>query len=835
MPRVDATFDDVVVAELIRPAPRRARRRAWLCVGALALGALLARSADLSASAWAGAAGAAALVALLTPRRLFGGALLAVVVLLGAWWLHMRTATAGARSPQALLGPVEAEMIEAEGLVTSVPRASWPHRDQLARFRRIEPAMSFDVDLASLWSGGRSERAEGRIRVSVGVDADEAGLLPSPGDRVRMKGWYAPPRAQSNPGESDGRAWSNMEGKVGSLFVTSPELIEEIELHGLGWRRAWVRAVASVRGRMLEQIAGDGRHADGRAMLAVLLLGEVEPGLRETRSAFQKSGTAHLLAISGFHLTVLCGLGVLAVRLTGDRGRLEALAVGVLVLALLVLAPAQVPIVRAGVLVLALLAADMLGRRYDRLTLLGWITCGLFIWRPLDVFSLGAQLSVGITALLIWLSSVRHPWVSPIEIRGLRRSRHSVWKSGGRRARSYLVVCVLCWAVATPVVLAHTGTLSLAGPIATAVVTPAMVLLLALGYLALAVGLVSGTAGRWIFDQLAWVSAETSGVVRGFAEAPWLNFQVTPIEGVIAGAGVLVLCVWLVERRVRNPRVLAALVLLVALQLLGPLLRPALLRDVVLRVDTLAVGDGTCHIIRSGNDAMVWDCGSLRVDLRPMLERALPALGVRRARRGVVTHGNLDHYSSLPEAVDLLGIERVLVSPHILSDGGEPERALLALLEEKGVLVEPVARGDAMEFGRGRMEFLWPDESAAGLSDNDRSLVCRISVSTAAGERRVLLTGDIQSETMRRLLEDVEQVKADVLEIPHHGSFRVEAMSFLAGVDPGVVIQSTGSSRVGDPRWADHRASRVWFTTGKDGAAWVEVHEDGRMEAGSVR
>lgn len=835
MPRVDATYDDVVDLELIRPAPRRARRRAWNAAGALALGALLSRSLDASNLAWAGAAGVAALVALLMPRRWFGWALLAVLVLMGAWRLEVRTETAGARSPQALLGPVERELIEAEGLVTSVPRASWPHRDQLARFRRVEPVMSFDVALSALWSGGGSEPARGRLRVSVGVEGDEAGLLPKVGDRVRMRGWYAPPRAMANPGESDGRPWANMEGKVGSLFVASPGLIEVVEGHELALRGAWVRVVADVRGRMLEQIGGDGAQAEGRAMLAALLLGEVDAALRETRSAFRKSGTAHLLAISGFHLTVLCGLGVLLVRLTGERGRLEAIAVGGLVAALLVLAPAHVPIVRAGVMVLALLSADMLGRRYDRLTLLGWIACGLFIWRPLDVFSLGAQLSVGITALLIWLSSVRHPWVSPIEIRGLRRARRSRWRSVWRGLRSYLVVCVLCWAAAVPVVLAHTGTVSLAGPIATAMVTPAMVLLLAVGYLGLAAGLVSGRAGAWIFDQLAWVSQETSGVVRGFADAPLLTFQAAPISGVVAGVAVLVLCAWLVERRLRNPRILAGVALLIALQTLGPLLRSPLPRGVVLRIDTLAVGDGTCHIVRSGRDAMVWDCGSLRMDLRPVLERALPALGVRAARLGVVTHGNLDHYSSLPEAVDLLGIERVLVSPHVLSDAGEPERALLSLLEEKGVRVEPVSRGDAAAFGRGRLEFLWPDESASALPDNEQSLVCRISVPTAAGEKRVLLTGDIQSGAMQRLLEDVEQVRADVLEIPHHGSFRVEAMSFLAAVDPSVVIQSTGSSRVGDLRWADHRASRVWFTTGEDGAAWVEVYEDGRMEAGSVR
>ncbi|PCI07125.1 hypothetical protein COB72_10800, partial [bacterium] len=59
---------------------------------------------------------------------------------------------------------------------------------------------------------------------------------------------------------------------------------------------------------------------------------------------------------------------------------------------------------RAGVIVAVLLLSGRVGRRYDRLTILAWVGVGLLVWRPMDVFSLGYQLSMGITALLVVLS-----------------------------------------------------------------------------------------------------------------------------------------------------------------------------------------------------------------------------------------------------------------------------------------------------------------------------------------------------------------------------------------------------------------------------------------------
>ena len=78
-------------------------------------------------------------------------------------------------------------------------------------------------------------------------------------------------------------------------------------------------------------------------------------------------------------------------------------------------------------------------------------------------------------------------------------------------------------------------------------------------------------------------------------------------------------------------------------------------------------------------------------------------------------------------------------------------------------------------------------------------------------------------------------LRADVLELPHHGSVQPTAMALVETVNPAVVLQSTGPSRALDIRWNAHRLGRQWWTTATDGAAWVEFHQDGSITSGSVR
>ncbi|MEM7754016.1 MAG: ComEC/Rec2 family competence protein [Planctomycetota bacterium] len=853
-----------------------ARLVAWGVVAACVLGVVLATHAlpvvrasglwsaalDRGVTWFAVAAGLSAL-ALLMPRgakRLAIAVLSAGVVSASIGWTLSSTLDLPPDRLDRILDPTreahtrEAMLIRVEGVVRTGPRGDPPRAGVLGDVLVQQPSVRFEIGVARLITPQAAVEASGVL--SVRVDGDSVRVLARVGDTVRITGRFSPPAPPRHPGQPDVRPRLAMEGRVGWLAVPSPELIEPITAEGSFKHTLESRASAAVAGvrervaRPLRDGSGLASGSAGRALLAALLLGETyDPALAETRDAFRDAGAAHLLAISGFHLTILAGGLLVALRVAGDRGRVDVVIVAVFVILYVTLLPAKVPIVRAAMLALALILAELRGHGADRLTVLGWVTVLLIVWRPLDVFNLGAQLSVGITALLVWLGMRRPAWLvgSPVVVR-VERSRGPWWHPPVRFVRTAAMTAVAAWLVAAPAIAWHTGTFSPLAPLAVLLLTPAVVGVLAFGFLAVLVGVVIPDAGAALGSGAAVCADVTATIARSLQFLPGLSVDLPQLSvwwavGATLAAVQACRCrTWAVPSA-WGP--VAAVVGWAAVEtVFGARLRP----DVAMRIDTLAVGDGTCIVVRSGPETLLWDCGSLTPGLgERTLPEALRAINVRTIDAAVVTHANIDHYVYLPEAHNAANIGTLHMSSWTqtaLSNTDAGTR-LLAFALATGAEVETFGRGDALRVGDTRGVFLWPDEAITGpLSENDRAAVLRLEVETAAGPRSVLLTGDIQRAATIMLLSQPDLLDADVLELPHHGGWHDAGPAFVEAVSPTVVLQSTGPRRArasrAAERWGGVRTAiegrgGAWWVTAEDGWAWVEILTDGSLRTGSRR
>lgn len=97
------------------------------------------------------------------------------------------------------------------------------------------------------------------------------------------------------------------------------------------------------------------------------------------------------------------------------------------------------------------------------------------------------------------------------------------------------------------------------------------------------------------------------------------------------------------------------------------------------------------------------------------------------------------------------------------------------------------------------------------------------------------VTGDIQDEAIAAIEAANPGLRPRALELPHHGSAHAAAIEFTQRLNPDIVLQSTGALRLNDPRWANVRPGRLWYTTAHCGAAWVEFHRNGDVVSGGFR
>jgi competence protein ComEC len=828
----------------VTPDPPRtpaARRRAFAALAAFAGGIVAGARTDLMDSAgWLGASLLLAALALAGRGWTCRLALVGALACLGAGWFTSCIDEAPGNSLGWVLrdaGPGRTLTLEGVALDRPERRESV---GPFERFRFDAPAMGFPFEARRLREGSETRPVRGRVWVRVaGLDA---GAIEA-GAELRVTGIGRGVEAPLNPGEHDRRRWSAQDGFVGNVRVASPGLVEHLEPRGLAAaaRRGWLGWRASLRARtgelLLGSVPADTRPAQrGRALLAAIVLGEREPALHDVRSAFTRVGLAHVLAISGFHLALMAGLAAFAVRLTGDRPIAEPVVVALVVLVYLAVVPAHAPILRAAGLVLAFIAAEAFGRRYDRLTLLAWIGLALLVLRPMDVFSMGYQLTMSLTGVLMWIE----PRVGALGrpgVRSLPRQRREAGRLMLPAARA-LTASVATWAVAAPIVLHHTGLLSPLAPLTTLVAAPLACATLAASHVTILAGAlvpgVSPEAGTVLGGLAAW----TVRLVDVIDAAPGTSLYLPLPSSAWTASGIGLALVWIARWTVRDRGLWAAALILAGWLAVQSTRTPADRAAVVARVDALAVGDGSCLLVRSGGESLLWDCGSIRLDVGQVLvPRALAALGSPRVRTIVITHPDLDHYSGVPDVLRPLGVQRVLVGEAFVRAADRSPRGgaaiLLRGLDDAGIEVRVIGEGDQLRLGRSRLRFISPPAGAAWEKDNDHSLAAMVEPIEGAGPA-MLLTGDIEAEAMRSLLARHDPA-ADVLELPHHGSAHEPAYQFVARVGPRVVIQSTGPSRGGDTRWDHARRGREWLTTAVDGASWVEISAGGVIRGGTMR
>ncbi|MBC7833788.1 MAG: ComEC/Rec2 family competence protein, partial [Phycisphaerales bacterium] len=613
----------------------RPRYRSLIALAALVGGYVLSRrTPGVEAVAWLGAAQGCLAVAAACRGRVCKVSLVAAVVLLGAGWFGMRCREAPL-SARPLLEAAEGSMVvELEGVITSAVREVVAPDRGPAFLRR--PAARFELNVRAMIRSEAASAAKGVVLVRV----VGTGAMPGPGSVVRLMGVLEPVASPINPGESDRRLWSAQDGRVGTLLVSSPELIRPVTSAAPGVVDRAQSVIARLRERAragLARVLGDDENPAAAGMVQALLLGTYEPGVREVADAMSRVGLMHLLAISGFHLIVLARMGSLAFRVIGDPRGLEPWVIGGLVVAYAAVLPAEAPVLRAALMVLALLAAENCGRRYVRLSVLGWVACVLLLWRPMELWSLGFQLSFGIVGALLYTGRRWHERLlgsegtrliaRPAPRTSLGEIRRFMIDEAGRAATT----AVLAWLVAAPIVLHHTGLLSPLAIPATLLLTPIVAAMLVVGYPVLLLGLAWPWAGaslaplltepaKWVSDGAMWLDGLPTGSLR--LPAVSAGFAACAFAAVVIGARSLS---WR-----RLGAVLCALVFWLGAEVW---VAPAMSWRGLARVDALSVGDGSCLLVRCrdgalGTDAILWDCGSLRRGLGDrVLARALRELG----------------------------------------------------------------------------------------------------------------------------------------------------------------------------------------------------------------
>lgn len=569
------------------------------------------------------------------------------------------------------------------------------------------------------------------------------------GEQWQVEGNIRPVYGSINPQGFDYARWLLSQRISGTLSVRQANRLKAVEPYGVGVLRAriadWIR-------RELP--------AETAAAARALSIGDRGLIREEQREALLRTGTGHLLAISGLHAGLVGMLGWWLGRLMMGAGLPHRCPAG------LKNGLDQAPVIFSALLAIgySLLSglAVSTGRALVMLLVVGLAVC---LRRTASVPRL-LLMALMITLLInplaalgagLWLSFAAVFWLWW----GLHgRLRRSPWWLSLVRAQLVLMAGML------PLQLLWFQQLSVAALPANLLAVPVVSLLvLPMLLLAMILHLITVPGAEWILNGAGLVLGWLQGCLNAMADMPWSALAITPGAGywrvLLAITGAL----WLLTPR-GAPLRLAGLALLLPL-LSAPAAGP---KPGHWQMAVFDVGQGLAVAVRTRHHLLVYDTGPgdgrgrdrVRGAMLPLLRRWGATVDTL-----IVSHGDLDHAGGYKGLLDGLPVKNIFSS--------------------RSRLGQPCHAGQSWNWDGVRFRMLHPSEYLPYLG-NDSS--CVLLIESEHGS--ALLPGDISQAAEKRLLNLHSDLSADVLIAAHHGSKSSSSEALIKTVNPDLALVSAG-------------------------------------------
>jgi competence protein ComEC len=743
----------------------------------------------------------------------------------------------------------------------------------------FESRSQFVLRVERLESGDDGHAVSGRLRVTVSGETIDF----APGDRIALHGRIAPIRNFNNPGGSDVKRRLAFQEILGSAFAAG----EGVSLLDHQARDGILERIDRLRSEIAARIdqAGSGPET---AVLKALVMGDATGIAADVRRAFARTGTSHILAISGLHITIVATIAFgcfrwllswVPVALRHAWTRKGAAVLTLMPITLYALVAGFSPSTQRALLMVAVfLLAFLADRDTDLLNTLALAALSILCVQPAALFSISFQLSFAAVLAIVYaferLEAVRSAAGSvPVDDRSARVRRGLA---------AFLGVSLIATWGTLPIGLYYFNMVPLIGVAANCIAVPLM------GYLVVAVGLtgtvlaaVSTPAALASYQIAGFVLSKSIALIQWMAEFPYAAVRaVTPsgIEMVLfyltswaafhlvtgrrraaAGARGPALSAASLEagesrpslplrlnRLLRTPGGRGAAWAILVIGLAGAALDAAYWihqrfgrQD--LRVTMIDVGQGSAILIElpGGATALVDGGGFADPAALDVGARVVAPFLWRRKIASVdtliLTHPNSDHVNGLAFIADNFHVRALWTNGESRPIAGY--EALMETAARRGISVpgfvdlprESVVNGARVEVLYPPVDFLDRRRTERWRqNENNNSLVTRVSL----GEVSVLIPGDIMRPAEKELAAlSGARLKSTVLVAPHHGSRSSNSEELLAAAAPAAALIS-GAGRAGSgmphpqvlERY-DLRGVRL-YRTDRDGAVCVVT--DGR-------
>jgi len=632
------------------------------------------------------------------------------------------------------------------------------------------------------------------------------------GDRLRLRSAIIEPKGLRNPGGFDYRFFLRSQGIDALAYPNA------LQVDRLGPGKVYLLAGSAIIFKQ-QMIAFIGKTLPSPTadLLTAILFGQRAQLPAEVEENFRKAGAGHLMAVSGLHVGIVAAMIIGLFKRLRYKGYLPLILAILLVFAYAYLTGMQPSALRAAIMISMAMGAVLLERDNDLPTAVAVAALVTVFINPLLLFAIGFQLSYAATLALIYLYRPLDHFFRTLHFPPL--------------IRSPLVITMAAQIGVLPLSIYYFHHLPAGALLFNLLFLPLIAFVVSLGLSGALLGLLIPYLG----EILLWASRpllELMLLISGFSSIPGFYLALSPprvttiitiyliftgfllnyyswekrfaagadfsyISYLRSGAGSFVHHnPWL--RKAALPLVFVVVIIFVWAGVLLPGQKD-------LQITFIDVGQGASVLLETpcGVNVLVDAGGEPAYSADPGVigERVvLPYLryrGIGEIDLAVITHPHEDHFGGFLHLVGQIPIGYFLISP--VSGDSPHYQNLMGKVKKEKIMVEVATAGQSWRCGSDlQLAILSPPAGLIkgdGSELNNNSLVLLLTYQ----EVKVLFTGDLEDAAVLDLLSRYPELKADLLQIPHHGGYLPSMDRLLETVQPDLAIIQVGINSFGHP------------------------------------
>lgn len=629
------------------------------------------------------------------------------------------------------------------------------------------------------------------------------------GNIIKVRGKLRQFEEAANKGNFDSRKYYLSLGFYGKIEAGTIEIINS-DYSGIRQGLYELRMEIIER---LEKLCSDNNGIfsiinNKNGIIGAIILGDKTDLDSDIKELYSVSGIAHILAISGLHISFI---GMAIYRLLRRRFRfLFSAAVSIpVVLSFGIMSGFGISTIRAIIMFILKIIGEVLGRKYDAITAISLAGLVLLVQNPFVVCNSGFQMSFGaIIAIVLILPVVEEILNTDNKIIKVISANFTIslvmnpilaWNYYELPTFSFLLNIVVVPLMSVVIVSSIAGIFCscIMFGFGKVVIFPGCGILELYTFLCNIINkssVASIVVGQPKVTIIIVYYAILLVVLFGLKNIRTKYTRAEKERNIIKKETGLVLEKKAKkERRIKGQNVKLRLACIVGFLLLNCLIY--YIPNPGFYITFINVGQGDGILIHGDNGTKVMVDGGSTSEKQVAKNCIVPYLkaeGIGTIDYSIITHTDKDHISGILEILENNNSNRIRIKNLVMPDINMKDDTYNELIEKaklKKVNVLYIKKGDTLSLGKTKIKCIYPETTTTASDKNDYCTVLSVKNKTS----KILLTGDISKEIEEKIKDDIEE-NYTVLKVAHHGSNYSSSEKFLKKVNPKYSIISVGKN-----------------------------------------